>query len=296
MSEAKTDAKSRPWAVAILAVGLSLSACQRGGGSATAPGAEDIAGGPDTAAQQAAAQLTALGGPANAQTRAAYEGEFQAYGALDAVAAGEGAWELNLFDGYAQFVRPGLDEAGGVTGERAFREHGMQVTAGPLTIALKAEACPLPNGESLPYVANVLFEGVAYQGCARRGAAAGGERPTWASFIGDLLPAIDACLARAQSKPARVTMASALPDDVVSVRMRERDGGRQACVEAADGSRVDAYDSILDTDRLPGEGDPEFVRAASQDAAPPSDQRCRTVSESRSADGLLHGWLVRRSC
>lgn len=283
---------------ALAAAALMLAACGQGG-VAGGPGAGQKAGGgaqsADPGAAQAQEMLEALGGAASAPARAQYEGEFQAYGALDALGAGEGAWELSLFEGYAQFTRPGLGEDGGPTQAREFRERGMWVAAGPLTITLRADACPLPNGESLPYVANVLFDGIVYQGCARRGVESA-ARPTWASFIGELIPAIDACLGRAGGRGVRVTTASALPDGVVSVRLRSRDGGRNVCVAAADGARVVAYEPILDTDRLGGEGDPEFVRAASEDAAAPAAEQCRSVNEARSSEGALLGWLLPETC
>jgi hypothetical protein len=280
--------------LAALALALALAACSR---SATEgdPGVAADEAGVSESESQAAQQLAALGGPADDATAALYSGEFQAYGALDALGAGEGAWEMTLFDGYAQFARPGLGEDGGPTQAREVRQGGMQVTAGPLVITLRAQDCPLPNGESLPYVATVMFESVVYQGCARRGAG-GGERPNWASYLPELIPAIDACLARAGARTARVTTASALADGEVAVRVRARDGERNACVAAADGARVEAFEPILDTDRLGGEGDPEFVRAFGEDPAPPPANRCGAGAEARDAAGVLLGWLLRQSC
>ncbi|MGE0045387.1 MAG: hypothetical protein AB7T08_06465 [Hyphomonadaceae bacterium] len=253
------------------------------------PGAVDIEG---QERQAAAAQLAALGGPASADQRALYEGEFTASGSNADLGAGEGVWELRLLNNYAQFVRPGLGEDGGITGARDFREQGMRVTAGALIVTLRAQECPIPNGDPLPYVADVLFEGVAYRGCARRGVAEG-ERPTWASVIGELMPAIDACLARASARPARVTQASLLGDNQVSVRLREADGGRQVCLATADGASVITFDPLLDTDRLFGEGDPEFVRAP---GTAPRAANCLSVAQAQSEAGELLGWVVRRTC
>src|SRR5689334_11001236 len=99
----------------------------------------------DREATLAAQQLAALGGPANAATQALYTGEFEASGTLDDVGSGEGAWELKLLDDYAQLVRPGLGQDGGLPGQREYHEKGMRVVAGPLTITLMAQACTLPN-------------------------------------------------------------------------------------------------------------------------------------------------------
>jgi hypothetical protein len=272
-------------ALALAAALLLLAACQPpaapGGETATAPSNAE------REAEIAATELASLGGPASAEVRALYQGEFQASGALDALGAGEGAWELRLLDDYAQMVRPGLGQDGGVPGPRDFRESGMRVIAGPLTITLKAEECALPNGLALPYSAHVLFEGVAYQGCARRGVTEG-ERPTWASVLPELLPAIDACLARVSARPARVMIASALDEEMVSVRIREADGDRRECIATADGSAVSAYESVSDLDRRSGEGDPEFQRGGNE----PRAADCRSV---QAAPGGV-GYLIRQTC
>jgi hypothetical protein len=201
----------------------------------------------------------------------------------------EGAWELSLLPDYAQFTRPGLGDDGGIPGDRQYHEHGVRVVAGPLTITILQQPCQAGT-TTQPYVAHVLFEGVAYDGCARRGAQQG-ERPTWASVLPDLLPAIDACLAHVTSRPARVTFAGAIDEGQTSVRLRESDGTRRECIVDGNGA-VSAYDPISDLDRRGGEGDPEFVRGATQ----PHADRCRTMTQATAHDGSALGWLIRRSC
>jgi hypothetical protein len=276
-------------AAMLAAAGLALAAC---GQPASAP-ADTTPDSPEATrqAQMAAESLAQLGDKANAQVRAQYEGDFQASGSLDALSTDEGAWELRLMNDYAQFVRPGLGQDGGVPGARDFREHGMRVTAGPLTITLRAEECALPAGGALPYTAQVLFEGVAYQGCARRGVPEG-ERPTWASVITELLPAINACVARASSKPVRVTMASAREESTVSVRIREADGTRHECIAAADGSSAPTYELLSPLDRTTGEGYPEYAPGADKPAA----RDCARVEEALDGAGAHAGWLVFSSC
>lgn len=265
---------------------VGLSACQRQGDAptetATSPSNEE------REAEIAAQQLAAIGGPANAEQRALYEGEFQASGGLD---GGEGAWELRLLNDYAQFSRPGLGEDGGVTNPRDFHAGGMRVTAGPITITVTQAACTA-SGVELPYTAHVLFEGVAYEGCARRGIDESAGGSTWASVLPELLPAIDACLARVSSRPARVTFASSIDEGQVSVRIRESDGSRNDCIVAASGGEVAVYEPVSDLDRRSGEGDPEFQRGATQ----PRVTSCRTVEAATGRDGEQMGWLIRRSC
>lgn len=263
-----------------------LSACQR-----QTPTSEEGPSTPTNAereAEIAAETLAALGGPASAEQRAAYEGEFQASGGIDALGNAEGAWELTLLNDYAQFVRPGLGEDGGIPGERDYRERGMRVVAGPLTVTISQQACTA-SGVELPYTAHVLFEGVAYQGCARRGVIEG-ERPTWASVLPELMPAINVCSQRASSQPVRITFASALDEGEVLVRVREANGSRRECIVT--GGAVSVYEPLSDNDRRSGEGDPEFQLGASRPAA----RNCRSVEPAVDRSGEQLGWLIRNSC
>jgi uncharacterized membrane protein len=263
-----------------------LSACQR-----QTPTSEEGPSTPSNAereAEIAAETLAALGGPASAEQRAAYEGEFQASGGIDALGNAEGAWELTLLNDYAQFTRPGLGEDGGIPGERDYREGGMRVVAGPLTVTISQQACTA-SGVELPYTAHVLFEGVAYQGCARRGVIEG-ERPTWASVLPELMPAINVCSHRASSQPVRITFASALDEGEVLVRVRESNGSRRECI-VTDGA-VSVYEPLSDNDRRGGEGDPEFQPGASRPAA----RNCRSVEPAVDRNGEQLGWLIRNSC
>lgn len=281
-------------AAALLFAVVAAAGCQRQPSEQS-----DSGGGGPTDAQREAAiaaeQLAALGAPANAAQRAAYQGDFQASGD---VGAGEGAWELHLLSDYAQFSRPGLGEDGGVPGERDYREHGIRVVAGDLTITIRQEACAASSGQ-LPYSASVLYEGVAYQGCARRGINEG-ERPTWASVVKELIPAIDACLSRSGAANARVTFAAAIDEGQISVRLRSPDGGRNECIVNGAGA-VSVFEPLSDVDRRSGEGDPEFVRGANQ----PRAANCRvvravyadpTAGEDVDSEGELLGWLIARSC
>lgn len=271
-------------AALLFVAALVTASCQR-----DAPPPPEAPGAPTNAereAQTAAEQLAALGGPASAAQRALYEGEFQASGGID-VTGSEGAWELRLLDDYAQFLRPGLGEDGGVTGARDYRERGVRVAAGAVTITLMRQACSAGTLQ-LDYVAYVLFEGVAYQGCARRGINEGAP-PTWASSVlPDLIPAIDACLGRVRARPARITFAASMDDAAVAVRVRESDGARRECVANAAGGEAPIYEPLSDIDRRPGEGDPEFQRGGAQ------PRPCAEAAIGR--DGQALGWLIPRGC
>jgi uncharacterized membrane protein len=270
----------------IVAAAIPLAACQR-----QAPEQTESTTGPtdeEREAAMAAEQLTALGGPASAEQQALYTGDFQASGALDN-SGEEGAWELQLLDGYAQFTRPGLGEDSGIPGPRDFHEHGVRAVAGPLTITIRQEACTA-SGVELQYKANVLFEGVNYEGCARRGIDQG-SRATWASVLPELIPAIDACMGHVNSRPARVTFASSIDEGQTSVRIREADGLRRDCIVDANGA-VTLYEPVSDIDRRSGEGDPEFQRGTAQ----PRAQNCRTAEAANDRSGAQLGWLIHHSC
>jgi uncharacterized membrane protein len=272
--------------VGLMLGAVALTACQRRASSDDeGPSAPTNA---EREAEIAAETLAALGGPASAEQRALYEGEFQASGGIDALGNAEGAWELSLLEDYAQLTRPGLGEDGGIPGERDYHERGMRVVAGPLTITISQQPCTA-SGVELPYTAHVLFEGVAYQGCARRGVIEG-ERPTWASVLPDLMPAINTCMERATSRPARVTFASALDEGEVLVRIREANGSRHECIVTS--GAVSVYEPLSDVDRRSGEGDPEFQPGATRPAA----RSCRSVEPAVDRSGEQLGWLIRNSC
>lgn len=273
---------------ALISGAMLPSACQQQTSApADAPAAPSDA---EREAEIAAEQLAALGGPANAAQRALYEGEFQASGGIDELGLGEGggaegAWELRLLNDYAQFSRPGLGEDGGLPGDRDYRERGMRVVAGAVTITIMQRPCTA-SGLQLDYVAHVLYEGVSYQGCARRGVSEG-ERASWASVLPDLIPAIDTCLARATSRPARVTFAAALGGGDTSVRIREANGARHECIAA--GGQVTVFETLSDVDRRGTEGDPDFQRGGARPGG-----ACVEPAVSRGGEQL--GWLIRRNC
>jgi uncharacterized membrane protein len=222
-------------------------------------------------------QAEDLGAPATPEVKAKYDGEFEAVGA-------EPFWRLDLLNDYAAFTRPGLSDVGGLPSQRDFRANGARVIAGPLTIVLKAESCVHESGETFPYKAIVQFEGVAYEGCARRGVNQASADNDWTSVIGQLLPAIDACLAKADKKPARVTIA---------VRLIDAEGGRYECNAPAAGGAVTDWETIADQSVLQGERDPLFTRAPT--AAPPKTG-CYTSAPAKLPSGAAIGWYTRKTC
>lgn len=236
--------------------------------------------------QQAQKLLAGLGAPAAPAARLPYEGAFEAVGA-------EPDWKMTLLNDFVTFSRPGLEEVSGVPSARDIREKGAYVMAGPLTIAVQAGACTyVEGGESYPYTATVLFEGVAYEGCARPGAGAAGQSSGWAVALPHLLPAIDACLTRVQARPGRVTYAYVNEEGQTAVRIAEADGGRSECLVAPDGATVARVDPLSDRDVFRDERDPLFTRAP---AKPPASS-CTTSEEVKGSNGATVGWLSRKTC
>jgi uncharacterized membrane protein len=276
---------------------LALAGCNRGeeGASQSGTGLADQQRPAITEEElraKSAALLAGLGAPADAATKKLYEGDFEAVGA-------EPDWRLTLLkDGYASFTRPGLEQIDAIPGPRNFRAGGAFVEAGPLAIALVAGPCTyVEGGESYPYRATVLFDGIAYEGCARVGAEtadapASPRRRGWAADLSQLLPAIDACIARAQARPARVTIAYVNEENQAGVRILESDGGRSECLVSLDGASVASFEPLADRDVLSGERDPLFTRAP---ASPPGGA-CMTSEEVKGSSGATLGWLSRKSC
>lgn len=241
----------------------------------------------------AAKELAALGPPAGLDVQAMYQGPFEAVG------SDEPYWQLDLLDEWASFKRPGLTEVGGLPSQKDYRAQGARIVAGPLVITLRAGECVHnPNesdpskAEKYPYKAQVEFDGVSYDGCARRGGAKDNASDTWTASLSELLPAIDACLAKIEDTPAEVTIAYTLDNGQTSVRLRDSEGGRYECSATLDGAQIDYWGALADRDVMQGEGDPVFLRGA----AKPAKSNCTTVEPAKSADGKTIGWLQRTSC
>ena len=234
---------------------------------------------------QSAALLAKLGAPAAAAARSQYEGPFDAVGA-------EPDWTLTLLPDFVSFSRPGLEEVTAFPSARDIRQLGAYVAAAPLSIAVTAGACTYAEGgESYPFSATVLFEGIAYEGCARAGAGETVKARGWEVNLPQLLPAIDACLARIQARPGRVTIAYVDDEGQTAVRLLEADGGRAECMVSPDGATVLGVEPLADLDVARGEREPLFTRAPSR---PPAS--CYSNDEVKGSGGATMGWLSRKTC
>jgi uncharacterized membrane protein len=273
---------------AVAALTLAAAGCDRLPGAKKGGDAPGI--GADGASQTPAGPPPAptadqLGAAAAPEVQALFEGEFEAVGS-------EPFWRLDLFNDAANFTRPGLEPVFAVSNPRDYRTGGMFVEAGPLVVTLKAGACEHANGEVFPYVASVQFDGVAYDGCARRTAeGARAPTPSWSALLPELIPAIDSCLKRAGAEGGRVTIAYVIEGAQVNVRMVDSDGGRTECGVGEDGA-ISYFEAIGDRDILQGERDPIFTRTPGK----PPEGKCWQNEEARGPGGDALGWLSRRVC
>lgn len=277
-------------ATLLLLSALALSGCGQGGNSdSSGAGGSDSRPAITEEEMKAKAQgmLAALGAPATPDVKAQYAGEFEAAGA-------EPDWSATVLGDYVLFTRPGLEEVTAIPTPRDVRAQGAFIEAGPLTLTLRAGECTYgEGGEAFPFSATVLFEGVAYEGCARQSAAgAAHSSKSWADALSQYLPAIDACLSRVEAKPGRVTIAYPGEEGQTSVRLVEADGGRAECVVGADGTSVASFEALADRNIVAGERDPLFTRAPTQ---PPAG-RCYTSETVPGSNGAAIGYLSRKTC
>jgi uncharacterized membrane protein len=223
------------------------------------------------------------GAPADDATRAQYAKGFNAYG-LE-----EPFWTVEVTEGWATFTRPGLESVEG-SPTQTVTTAGASVKFADAELRLSAKACTDSTGRSLPFTAQVYYDGGVYSGCAQQGAGVGSG--DWTAFVPEMLPAIDACLARTAQKPVQVSFAyQADEEGGVAVRLRDAEGGRYECVAAADGSEVSSYEGLLDTDVLDQEGRVTFTRRP--DAPPPTS--C-PPTPLKAANGSVVGTVTRRTC
>jgi uncharacterized membrane protein len=286
-----------PWAIAsILSLSaVLLSACGEQGADPAAK--VDSAAGPGQIAPSSVrseaqmaddrqALIAALGAPAAPEDAAQYAGEFEA-------ASEEPPWDLTLTADYVSFRRANLEPIEGRPRSREVRVGGLLVQTDDLVVTVKAGQCVFESGAAFPFSATVFWNGVSFEGCARPAAATGAVSLGWAVIVPRILPAIDACLGRADAKPARVTIAYPLDNGAdLAVRVLEADNGRAECVVGLDGMTIKSYEGLADRDVFRGERDPLFTRAPTK---PPAG-RCDDNAPLSDGTGAVVGSLTRQKC
>ena len=125
-------------------------------------------------------------------------------------------------------------------------------------------------------------------------ASLGGKSPMdWSRMLMELLPAIDACLAKTPGTAPYVTKAWPMNHGLVGVRTRNATVGWFECVAQSDGKVVDQFGPVESSaPPVPGEETVLYTPAAQ---APPSGN-CFTHERVVDAAGAQIGWLSTNEC
>jgi len=125
-------------------------------------------------------------------------------------------------------------------------------------------------------------------------AALGAKSPVdWSRMLMELLPAIDACLAKTPGTAPYVTKAWPMNRGMVGVRTRNATVGWFECVAQSDGKVVDRFGPVESgAPPVPGEEVVLYIPAAH---APPSGN-CFTHERVMDASGSQIGWLSTNAC
>lgn len=153
---------------------------------------------------------------------------------------------------------------------------GARIVSGDLTVDLVVEDCTI-NGATYPLRVNIQARGHdAVTGC-------GIER--WDTHLMELMPYIDACIAK--SPETRWVGYARRDRGSVTVRMRGENGD-QDCVAAYGNPQSATSQQRSESLRVPGEAVAIFVRGP---GAQPGGE-CYDAPEVRNASGELIGWMA----
>ncbi|MCP5143045.1 MAG: hypothetical protein H6926_06055 [Chromatiales bacterium] len=120
------------------------------------------------------------------------------------------------------------------------------------------------------------------------------EPPPWWDRVRELMPALNACLARSSGENVRVTKAWWRDDGQIGMRTRNIYMGWWDCVASADGSEVSYFAPLpQDALQLPGEGLVVFTGVANRQPPGACYQNHQPVE---SDDGALLGWMSDLIC
>ncbi len=119
-------------------------------------------------------------------------------------------------------------------------------------------------------------------------AASAKAESDWSRLIGDLLPAIHACLTQPAVPVERVLKAWPMNDGMVGVRLRSPDGHRFDCMAPHTGGPAERLNGLMPEDaKMPGEGDPVFF--PKRESPPPV--RVELLERVVDGTGAVRGWL-----
>jgi uncharacterized membrane protein len=115
----------------------------------------------------------------------------------------------------------------------------------------------------------------------------------WSRFLLELMPAVDACLARTPGEAPYVTKAWPMNRGLVGVRTRNAVAGWFDCVAPFDGHNIERFEAVTaDAGPIPGEGHVLFTPAGQSPLAGGCWRHERVVDLS----GKVLGWLSSNGC
>lgn len=110
----------------------------------------------------------------------------------------------------------------------------------------------------------------------------------WSRLMGDLLPAIQACIAQPAVPVDRVLKAWPMDQGMAGVRLRSPDGHRFDCIAPLLGGVAERLTGLMpEAGKVPGEGDPIFFPM--RESPPP--MRVELLEQVVDAAGNVQGWL-----
>jgi hypothetical protein len=115
--------------------------------------------------------------------------------------------------------------------------------------------------------------------------------PGWSIELADLLPAINACMVKADGTASGVTRAWSMARSLAGVRVLREDGSRVDCVASGKGDQVVLVQPVLAGSRLSDEAAPLYTPP---DHSPPEGRCIATVPAVVSARQV--GWLSYGTC
>jgi uncharacterized membrane protein len=157
--------------------------------------------------------------------------------------------------------------------------------------ALKLDPGPCAQ-DAQSMTARVDIDGRTATGCARHQEAATADAADWSDTLFDFVPALRACLARAQVEGASANHVAAQPDGTLVITVQDADGSRFNCTASPMGSSVRGFEAAP-ADEPVADPVPAFSRAAAAFARMGCDE---APAEVVSNAGEMLGYVQRGHC
>lgn len=140
--------------------------------------------------------------------------------------------------------------------------------------------------------AQVDIDGRTATGCARHQDAGSADTADWSDTLFDFVPALRACLARAQVEGASANHVAAQPDGMLVITVQDADGSRFNCTASPMGSAVRSFEAAP-AEETAADPVPAFSRSPAAFARMGCDE---APAEVVSNAGELLGYVQRGHC